>query len=76
MTTLVLDPQSSINEAISSAPEGPVTLVLQEGVWREKVVVNRPDVTLRKGHVSTTMIGMGQLGTVRYFPLVTAPPLL
>ena len=46
MTTLVLDPQSSINEAISSAPEGPVTLVLQEGVWREKVVVNRPDVTL------------------------------
>ena len=46
MTTLVLDPQSSINNALSSAPEGPLTLILREGVWREKVFVNRPDVTL------------------------------
>ena len=46
MTTLVLDPQASINEVLSTAPDGPLTLILKEGVWREKVFVNRPDVTL------------------------------
>ncbi|MGN1188960.1 MAG: pectinesterase family protein [Candidatus Ornithospirochaeta sp.] len=46
MTTLVLEPSSSINEALSNAPDGPVTLILKEGVWREKVFVNRPNVTL------------------------------
>lgn len=46
MTTLVLDPQSSINEALSSAPDGPLTLILKEGIWREKVFVNRPNVTM------------------------------
>lgn len=46
MTTLVLEPSSSINDALSTAPDGPLTLILREGVWREKVFVNRPDVTL------------------------------
>ena len=46
MTTIELDPSSSISEALSSAPDGPLTLVLREGIWREKVFVNRPDVTL------------------------------
>lgn len=46
MTTLVIDPQSSISNVLSTAPDGPLTLILKEGVWREKVFVNRPDVTL------------------------------
>ena len=46
MTTLVIDPQSSISNVLSKAPDGPLTLILKEGVWREKVFVNRPDVTL------------------------------
>ena len=46
MTTLYLSAGDSINEALSSAPEGPLTIILSEGVWKEKVTVNRPDVTL------------------------------
>lgn len=46
MTTLELEPYSSINEALSTSPEGPLTLILREGVWKEKVTVYRPDVTL------------------------------
>ena len=46
MTTLELTPSSSIAEALASAPEGPVTLILKEGIWREKITVTRPGVTL------------------------------
>lgn len=45
MTTIELTPNDSINEALSSAPEGPITLVFGEGTWNEKVCVNRPNVT-------------------------------
>lgn len=46
MTTLYLNAGDSINEALSSAEEGPLTIILGEGVWKEKVTVTRPDVTL------------------------------
>lgn len=46
MTTIELEPTSSINDALSSAPKGPLTLILREGIWREKVFVNRPNVTM------------------------------
>ncbi len=46
MTTLELSTGDSIQKALSSAPEGPLTLILDEGTWNEKVTVNRPEVTL------------------------------
>ncbi len=46
MTTVNLSPKNSINECLSSAPKGPLTIILDEGVWNEKVLVNRSDVTL------------------------------
>lgn len=46
MTTIVLSPKDSINEALSSSPQGPLTIILEGGVWNEKVYVERSDVTL------------------------------
>ncbi|MBQ0070419.1 MAG: hypothetical protein KBS81_00945, partial [Spirochaetales bacterium] len=46
MTTYELEPEDNIGEILRTAPEGPVTLILRYGIWREKVVVTRPDVTI------------------------------
>ncbi len=46
MTTIYLSAGDSISGALSSAPEGPVSIILGEGVWKEKVTVTRADVTL------------------------------
>lgn len=46
MTTISLSAKDSINKALSNAPEGPVTLILGEGTWHEKVFISRPDVTM------------------------------
>ncbi|MBQ0072006.1 MAG: hypothetical protein KBS81_09195, partial [Spirochaetales bacterium] len=46
MTTYYLEPNDNIGEVLRTAPEGPVTLLLHYGVWREKVVITRPDVTI------------------------------
>lgn len=55
MTTVELTPSDSINSVLSTSPEGPLTIILGEGVWKEKVFVNRPNVTLisEKGAVIT-----------------------
>ncbi len=56
MTTITITPKDSINKTISEAPEGPLTLIMEEGEWREKVFINRPDVTLisEKGAIIST----------------------
>nr|WP_321296200.1 pectinesterase family protein [uncultured Sphaerochaeta sp.] len=36
----------SINEALAHAAQGPLVIHLEEGVYTEKVYINRPDVTL------------------------------
>lgn len=37
---------SSIERAINSAPLGPQTFILEEGIYREKLLISRSDVTL------------------------------
>ena len=47
-----LSPGESISEAIESLPEGKAVIFLEEGIYREKVTVTRPDLT---------MIGLGKV---------------
>lgn len=49
MTEISLKPGMSINEAVSSAPEGAVILRLSPGIYKEKVYIRRSDVTVT-GH--------------------------
>lgn len=46
MTTLFLRAGESLSEALEKAPEGPLTIMLGNGTWGEKVYITRPDVTL------------------------------
>ncbi len=45
MTTIELREGESIQDALISSPDGPLTIILDEGTWEEKICVNRSDVT-------------------------------
>ncbi len=46
MNTIELNPGDSIQKALDLAPSGDLTLVLSAGVYKEKIEVNRKNVTL------------------------------
>lgn len=46
----------SLNEAISSV-DGPAYITLDPGIYREKVVVNKPDITIDGGNKATVVYG-------------------
>lgn len=63
MTTINLKEGGSISKALESAPQGPVTIILEKGIYNERVVVTRSDVTLisESGAVITSSVSHGDI---------------
>lgn len=63
MTTINLKEGDSISRALENAPEGPVTIILEKGIYKERVVVTRSDVTLisESGAVITNSVSHGDI---------------
>lgn len=54
--TITVNPTESINEALSCAALGPLVIQLEEGLYTEKVDVDRPEVTIRgRGREKTVL---------------------
>lgn len=57
--TRVVKVGESINEALIQAAQGPLVIQLEEGVYTEKVYINRPEVTLLGRGREQTMLSYG-----------------
>jgi pectinesterase len=56
MNSFSLHPGDSLQQAIDALPEGACTIHLKSGVYREKVRVNKPDLTIEGEGVGTVLV--------------------
>jgi len=59
--TRVVKIGESINEVLAQESQGPLVIQLEEGVYTEKVYINRPDVTLLGRGREKTVLGYGDV---------------